>query len=67
MQEQKVTIPKINCGHCTRTIEAELEQIDGVESVSASPTTKEVVVRFGPPASWEQITATLRDIGFSPS
>ena len=67
MQEQKVTVPKINCGHCTRTIESELEQIEGVESVSASPTTKEVTVRFSPPASWEQITSALREIGFPPA
>ena len=66
MQEQTATIPKISCGHCTRTIENELEQIEGVESVSASAATKQVVVRFGPPASWEKIAGALREIGYPP-
>jgi copper chaperone CopZ len=64
MQERKVTVPAIHCGHCTQTIENELGQLAGVEAVSASPTSKEVTVRFGPPASWEQIAVLLAEIGF---
>jgi len=64
MQERKVTVPAIHCGHCTKTIESELGELVGVESVSANPTSKEVIVRFGAPASWEQIARLLEEIGF---
>jgi len=66
MEERKVTVPGINCGHCTKTIETELAELDGVRAVTASVTTKEVTVRFGPPASWGQIVTLLQEIGFPP-
>jgi copper chaperone CopZ len=66
MEERKVTVPAINCGHCTKTIETELSELAGVQAVSASIATKEVTVRFGPPASWTEIEALLQEIGFPP-
>lgn len=66
MQERKVQVPSINCGHCTKTIIDEVEQLDGVEAVEASVADRAVTVRFGPPASWEQIAALMDEIGHPP-
>ena len=35
----------MSCGHCKAAIEKEVGKIEGVKSVLAEPTTKEVVVR----------------------
>jgi copper chaperone len=35
----------MSCGHCKAAIEKEVGKIEGVKSVVAEPTTKEVVVR----------------------
>ena len=67
METRKVTVPAIHCGHCTMTIKDELGELDGVAAVEADPTTKEVTVSFGPPASWASIDALLRELGFPPA
>jgi copper chaperone CopZ len=67
MQERVVVVPAIHCGQCTRTIQTELADLDGVESVVASTKTQQVTVRFGPPADWKQIEELLIEIGFPPA
>ena len=67
MDERTVMVPGINCGHCTRTIETELGELEGVRTVTASIATKEVTVHFGPPTSWAEIVARLEEIGFPPA
>ena len=64
MAEKTIVIPNINCGHCTRTIESELKELAGVESVDADAQTKEVTVRWQTPARWETISELLQEIGF---
>lgn len=64
MSEKTFTAPNISCSHCTGTIERELGELTGVEAVQADPKTKQVQVRWAEPASWEQIRATLVEIGF---
>lgn len=66
MESRTVVVPAISCGHCTHTIRAELSELDGVETVEADVTTKQVSVRFAPPADWERIRALLVEIGFPP-
>ncbi len=57
-------IPTITCGHCVRTIQTELSEMDGVTRVVASETTKQVEVEFSPPADEERIEALLAEINF---
>jgi len=57
-------IPKIHCEHCLHTIETELTEVPGVEAVKASLGDKKVMVRFGEPASEDQIKSTLQEIDY---
>ena len=66
MSSKTFTVPSINCGHCTHTIEMELEELAGVTSVKADETTKKVTVEWEAPASWESINALLHEINFPP-
>jgi copper chaperone len=58
------TVPAIHCGHCTHTIEMEVGELQGVQSVSADQATKKVVISFDTPASEEKIKALLVEINY---
>jgi copper ion binding protein len=66
METKKVRVPNISCGHCVATIERELATLDGVAAVKADVETKEVVVKWTDPATWQRIEETLREIGYPP-
>jgi copper chaperone len=59
-------VPNISCGHCVHTIQMELGDLIGVSTVVASPVTRQVTVEFDPPATEEQIEATLTEINYPP-
>jgi copper chaperone CopZ len=67
MQSKTVVVPNISCGHCTHTVETELSDIAGVTSVKADMDSKQVVVEWGDPATWEQIKAMLVEINYPPA
>lgn len=58
------TVPAIHCGHCTHTIEMELSELQGVQSVKAEIDTKKVTVTFDAPATEEKIKALLAEINY---
>jgi len=58
------TIPAISCGHCTHTIETEVGELQGVQSVKAEEATKQVVITFDDPASEENIKSLLAEINY---
>jgi len=58
------TVPAISCGHCTRTIETEVGELKGVQSVKATIDTKKVEITFDAPASEEMIKALLTEINY---
>ena len=64
MEKQTFQIPKISCGHCTRTIENELKELAGVSSVEGSVADKTVTVAYQSPATKEKILATLEEINY---
>ena len=64
MSTQKFHIPKISCGHCTRTIENELKELTGIQRVESDIMAKTVTVDFQAPASEAQIRATLKEINY---
>lgn len=57
-------IPAIHCGHCTRTIEMEVGELQGVQSVKADEASKKVVITFDAPASEETIKTLLAEINY---
>jgi len=58
------TIPAISCGHCTHTIETEVGELQGVQSVKADEATKKVVISFDAPADETKIKALLSEIDY---
>jgi copper chaperone CopZ len=58
------TVPAISCGHCTHTIETEVGDLQGVQSVKADEATKKVTITFDNPASEATIKALLAEINY---
>jgi copper chaperone CopZ len=58
------TIPAIHCAHCTRTIEMELKELEGIQSVKAAVDTKKVEITFDTPANEEKIKSLLAEIEY---
>jgi copper chaperone len=67
MLSKTFTVPNISCGHCTHTIKMELGELAGVKSVEADVGSRQVTVEWDPPASWDQIKATLVEINYAPA
>ena len=57
-------IPSIHCMHCTHTIEMELGELPGVQSVKADLESKRVTVTFGAPANDDKLRALLTEIEY---
>jgi copper chaperone len=58
------TVPAISCEHCTHTIETEVGELQGVQSVKANETTKKVEITFDTPANEAVIKALLAEINY---
>jgi len=67
MTTKTFVVPNISCGHCTHTIEMEVGEMAGVQSVKADQESKEVTVAWDNPASWEEIKALLQEINYPPA
>ena len=57
-------VPGIHCVHCTHTIEMEVSEMQGVQSVKADLNTKNVQITFDAPANEEKIKALLAEIEY---
>ena len=58
------TVPAISCAHCTHTIETEVGELKGVQSVKAEVDTKKVVITFDAPANEKIIKDLLAEIDY---
>jgi copper chaperone len=58
------TVPAISCGHCTHTIETEVSDLQGVQSVKAEIDSKKVTITFDAPANEQTIKALLAEINY---
>lgn len=58
------SIPNISCGHCVHTIQSELSELAGVQTVSASQDARQATITFDAPATEEQIKALLAEINY---
>lgn len=66
MPTKTFTVPSISCGHCTRTIERELSDLNGVLYVKADIDSKKVTVEWEDPLTWDDIRELLEDIDYPP-
>jgi copper chaperone len=67
MTTKTVKVPNISCGHCVATIEREVGELDGVASVKAERTTREVTVSWNPETTdWAAIARAMKDINYAP-
>ena len=67
MSTRTVQVPNISCGHCVKTIEREVGELSGVESVTASEVNKDVTVEWNDAAtSWDEIESLLNEINYPP-
>lgn len=68
MPQKTVSVPNISCQHCVATIERELGDLQGVESVSADQASREVTVEWTAAGTdWQSIASYLGDIGYPPA
>ena len=64
MTTVKYSVPNISCGHCVHTIQTEVSDMDGVQSVKADQDSQVVEITFDNPASEESIKALLAEINY---
>ena len=57
-------VPAIHCQHCTHTIELEVGELAGVQSVKADLDTKNVTINFESPADEQKIKSLLAEIEY---
>ncbi|UCC26773.1 MAG: heavy-metal-associated domain-containing protein [Gemmatimonadales bacterium] len=68
MAERTVKIPNISCGHCVMTIEREVAELSGVQSVKADQAARAVTVSWDEEAtSWQAVEGLLREINYPPA
>jgi copper chaperone len=60
----KFSVPNISCGHCVNTIQTEVSELGGVQSVKADVSTKAVEIVFDAPATEDKIKALLAEINY---
>ena len=58
------SVPNISCMHCVHTIQNEVSELEGVQSVVAHDDTKLVEIAFDAPASEEAIKALMAEINY---
>ena len=68
MNTRTVDVPGISCGHCVMTIEREVGELEGVDSVRAEQESKRVTISWDPEATdWVVIEETMKEIHFPPT
>jgi copper chaperone len=64
MESKTFTVPNISCGHCVHTVQMEVGDLAGVSRVQADQDSRQVVVEWGEPATWDQIKSLLAEINY---
>ena len=64
MSTVKYSVPNISCGHCVHTIQSEVADLAGVQSVKADAGSKTVEIVFDDPATEEKIRKLLSEINY---
>jgi len=64
MEKHKFSIPNISCGHCVKTIENELCELEGIKSLEGDPQNKTFTVEWEAPITLEKIRDILNEINY---
>ncbi len=64
MTTKTYSVPSISCGHCVKTIQMEVGEMEGVQSVTANAETKMVDITFDTPANEDTIKNLMTEINF---
>ena len=64
MEKIVFNVPGISCGHCVNTIEMEIGDLDGVQSVKGDVDTRTVSIEFGDPATEQLLVDLLKEINY---
>ena len=64
MTTVKYSVPNISCGHCVNTIQMEVSELEGVQSVTANQESRVVEIAFDEPATEDGIKALLDEINY---
>jgi len=64
MTTKTYNVPGISCGHCTATIERELQFVDGLASVKAELDSKRVTVEVQNDGVLAEVERMLEEIGY---
>lgn len=68
MSSRTVKVPNISCGHCVRTIERELGDLEGVTRVKALQDDRQVTVEWDDERlAWAEIETLMREIHYPPT
>jgi copper chaperone len=68
MAERTVKVPNISCGHCVMTIEREVGELAGVQSVKADQSGRQVTVAWDEQAtSWDEVESLMKEINYPPA
>lgn len=67
MTTKTVKVPNISCGHCVATIEREVGEVAGVDSVKAEEANRKVTISWDPDATdWVVIEDLMKEINYPP-
>lgn len=64
MEKHTFSIPNISCGHCVKTIENELGELQGVKTSGGDPQNKTITVEWEAPTTLEDIKDKLKEINY---
>lgn len=64
MTTVKYAVPNISCNHCVHTIQSEVAEFAGVQSVKADAAKKTVEIVFEAPASESALKQLLAEINY---
>lgn len=63
-----VEVANISCGHCVKTIEREVGEVEGVTAVSADEGSKKVTVEWDDSRTdWRAIEDLMEEINYPPT
>jgi len=64
MTTVKYSVPNIHCGHCVHTIQMEVADLEGVQSVKADQEGRVVEITFDSPATEDSIKSLMDEINY---
>ena len=67
VENKQFLVLDIGCAGCVRTVESTVRQIAGVRSVTADEQSKQVVVQWAAPATWQEIKTALTEVDYPPA